>query len=75
MCTTAKRPDAVLRLCAQVLHMLTVLCVGEPTMAEPGVVQLQTSSAAWIPHAQLVPALLDAVRAYEDVAWTRARCV
>jgi len=45
-----------------VLHMLTVLCVGEPAMAEPGVMQMQTtSSASWIPHSQLVSALFDSL--------------
>jgi len=47
-----------------VLQMLTVLCVGEPVMAEPGMAQqLQPPAAAWIPHEVLVPALFEQLAA------------
>jgi len=42
-----------------VLQMLTVLCGGEPNGGDGPPHQQSSSSTSWIPHAQLVPALLD----------------
>jgi len=52
-----------------VLQMLTVLCVGEPSVCEPVMAQIvQPPAESWLPHRMLVPALFEVLASADPEA-------